>query len=146
MSEETVRTVLTDAVESPVEVGTYRGVDGVWVKADLDPRVDNSMRTTSLALTGTTVDELKVRFVATTAPRETVLEALADIEAATQPDGTVSAENHDLATGEEVWPHILYENLALSEAVSCLRAIEEKPLPTFEGTADEEAGSTNDSQ
>jgi hypothetical protein len=131
MSEETVRTVLTQTLDSPVEVGTYRGIDGVWVKVELDPRIENSTRPTSLSCSGTTVDEMKVRFVASTADRETIVETLRDLAAVTPADGEVSAENHRLSESEELWPHILYEGLALSEAVTCLRAIEREPLPTY---------------
>jgi hypothetical protein len=129
MSEETIRTVLTDALDSPVEVGAYRGVAGVWAQVELDPRTDYDQRPTSLACCGTTVRELKVRFVATTADREAVLAALRDVESVTPANGEVSAENHALSEGEELWPHILYETLALSEATSVLRAIEHEPLP-----------------
>jgi len=131
MSEETVRKVLTDALDSPVEVGEYRGVEGVWAQVEVDPRADYDQRPTSLACRGTTVRELKVRFAATTADEETVLAALHDIETATPADGEVSAENHELSAGEELWPHILYETLALSEAAAVLRAIEREPLPQF---------------
>ncbi len=131
MTEETVRQVLTDALDSPVEVGEYRGVDGIWAQVELDPRTDYDRRPTSLACRGTTVREMKVRFVATTADREAVLEALGVLEAVTPTDGKLSAENHALSEGEEVWPHILYETLALSEAASCLQAIERASLPQF---------------
>ncbi|MEF8979267.1 MAG: hypothetical protein V5A39_10410 [Haloarculaceae archaeon] len=131
MTEETVRKVLTQALDSPVEVGSYRGIDGVWAKVNLDPRIENSTRPTSLSCSGTTVDEMKVRFVATTASEEAVLEMLRDLEAVTPASGEVSAENHRLSEGDELWPHILYEELALSEAVKCLRAIETEPLPTY---------------
>jgi hypothetical protein len=57
-NEETVWQVLTERVDSPVEVGTYRGVDGVWATVELDPRIDNSMRPTSLSCTGSAVDEI----------------------------------------------------------------------------------------
>jgi hypothetical protein len=131
MSAETVRNVLVDRLDSPVEVGTYRGVEGIWAKIELDPRIENDMRPTSLACTGTTVDEMKVRFVATTADRERVVDALADLEGRTPAEGEVSAENHDLSDDDELWPHILYTNLALSEAARCLRIIEAEPLPTY---------------
>jgi hypothetical protein len=131
MSEETVRNVLTEALDSPVEVGSYRGIDGVWAKVELDPRIVNSTRPTSLSCSGTTVDEMKVRFVATTADRESVVGTLADLEAVTPARGEVSAENHRLSERDELWPHILYEGLALSEAVRCLRAIENESLPTY---------------
>lgn len=131
MTEETVRTVLRQALDSPVEAGSYRGIDGVWAKVELDPRIENSTRPTSLSCSGTTVDEMKVRFVATTADEEAVIETLRDLEAVTPASGEVSAENHTLSAGEELWPHILYEGLALSEAVKCLRAIEKEPLPTY---------------
>ncbi len=131
MSEETVRSALTDALDSPVEVGEYRGVEGVWAQVEIDPRADYEQRPTSLACRGTTVRELKVRFVATTADEETVLAALRDLEAATPADGEVSAENHTLSADDELWPHILYTNLALSEAASVLGTIESEPLPRF---------------
>jgi hypothetical protein len=131
MDEETVQQVLADRIDSPIEVGSYRGIDGVWVKVRLDPRIDNTMRPTSLSLSGATVNEMKVRFVATTADCEAVLDALADIEAETPADGEVSAENHELSEGEELWPHIYYENLALSEAAECLARIESADLPTY---------------
>jgi len=133
MDEETVRRVLTDHVNSPVEVGTYRGVDGLWAKVELDPRIDNSMRPTSLSCSGSVVDEMKVRFVATTAPKAAVLATLRDIEAKTHVEGAVSAENHELSEGEELWPHIYYEGLALSEAAKALSVIEGEDLPTYEG-------------
>ena len=129
MSEETIRQALTEALDSPVEVGEYRGVEGVWAQVEIDPRTDYENRPTSLACRGTTVRELKVRFVATTADREGVLAALENIESGTPVDGEVSAENYELSAGEELWPHILYETLALSEATSVLRAIEHEPLP-----------------
>jgi len=132
MDEETVRRVLTDHVNSPVEVGTYRGVDGVWAKVELDPRIDNSMRPTSISCSGSVVDEMKVRFVATTAPKSAVIETLRAMEAETNADGEVSAENHDLAEGQELWPHIYYEDLALSEAAKVLSVIEGEDLPTYE--------------
>ena len=132
MNEETVRRVLTDHVDSPVEVGSYRGIDGVWAKIELDPRIDNSMRPTSLSLTDAVVDEMKVRFVATTAPEVAVIETLAAIEAKTPADGDVSAENHELSEGSELWPHIYYENLALTEAAECLEIIENEDLPVYE--------------
>jgi hypothetical protein len=131
MSEETVRSVLTDRLDSPVEVGTYRGVDGVWANVRLDPRIDSSMRPTSLSLTGTVVDEMKVRFVATDAAKERVLATLSELEALTDADGEVTAERHDLADDDERWPHIFYENLALSEVVSVLETLEDEPLPTY---------------
>jgi hypothetical protein len=131
MDEQTVRRVLADHVESPVEVGSYRGIDGLWVKIDLDPRIENTMRPTSLSLSGATVEEMKVRFVATTAAQETVVDALTDIEALTPAEGEVSAENHELSAADELWPHIFYENLALSEAADCLETIEDEPLPTY---------------
>ncbi len=131
MSEETIRQVLTDTLDSPVEVGEYRGVEGVWAQVEVDPRADYEERPTSLACRGTTVRELKVRFVATTADEGTVLSALRDVESATPAVGEVSAENHALSAGEELWPHILYTDLALSEAASVLRAIEREPLPRF---------------
>ncbi|MEF8854451.1 MAG: hypothetical protein V5A24_03005, partial [Haloarculaceae archaeon] len=129
MSADTVRKALESQLESSVEVGTYRGVEGVWAKVELDPRIDNSMRPTSLACEGTVVEEMKVRFVATTAPRATVVETLSELESLTPAAGEVSAENHDLAEGEELWPHIRYEHLALSEAAKCLATIEAEPLP-----------------
>ena len=132
MAEETVRSVLEHHLDSPVEVGTYRGVAGVWAKIDLDPRIDNSMRPTSLALDGTTVEEMKVRFVATTADEATVRAKLSALEALTPAAGEVSAENHDLAADDEVWPHIFYETLALSEAASVLATLEAEQLPAFE--------------
>ena len=131
MNEETVRRVLAEHIESPVEVGSYRGIEGLWVKVRLDPRIENTMRPTSLSLSGATVDEMKVRFVATTADRDVVMDALADIEALTPSDGEVSAENHELSEADELWPHIYYENLALSEAADCLEIIEDEPLPTY---------------
>jgi len=131
MSEETVRSVLTDALDSPVEVGEYRGVEGVWAQVEIDPRADYEQRPTSLACRGTTVRELKVRFVATTAAEEAVLAALRDLEAVTPADGEVSAENHTLSADDELWPHILYRDLALSEAASVLGTIEREPLPRF---------------
>jgi hypothetical protein len=131
MSEETIRNVLRQALDSPVEVGSYRGIDGVWAKIELDPRIENSTRPTSLSCTGTTVDEMKIRFVAATTDEETILGTLRDLEAITPADGEVSAENHTLSAGEELWPHILYEGLELPEAVQCLRAIEREPLPTY---------------
>ena len=137
MNEETVRRVLTDHVDSPVEVGSYRGIDGVWAKIDLDPRIDNSMRPTSLSLTDAVVDEMKVRFVATTAPEAAVMETLTAIEAKTPADGEVSAENHELSEGSELWPHIYYEDLALSEAAKCLEIIEEEDLPVYGNGEDE---------
>jgi hypothetical protein len=117
-----------------VEVGTYRGVDGVWAKVELDPRIDNSMRPTSLSCSGSVVEEMKVRFVATTAPKSAVVETLGAMEAKTPADGEVSAENHDLADGEELWPHIYYEDLALSEAAACLEIIENEDLPVYEAS------------
>jgi len=131
MSEQRVRSVLTDTLDSPVEVGEYRGVEGVWAQVEIDPRADYDQRPTSLACRETTVRELKVRFVATPADEETVLAALRDIETATPADGEVSAENHELSAGEKLWPHILYEDLTLSQAASVLRAIEQEPLPRF---------------
>ena len=131
MNEETVRRVLSEHVDSPMEVGSYRGIEGIWVKIDLDPRIENTMRPTSLSLSGATVEEMKVRFVATTADPERVLADLADIEALTPADGEVSAENHDLSAADEFWPHIFYENLALSEAGDCLEIIEDEPLPSY---------------
>jgi hypothetical protein len=131
MSAETVRKALTGKFDSPVEVGTYRGVDGVWAKVELDPRIDNSMRPTSLACDGTTVEEMKVRFVATTAARATVLATLEDLAALTPAAGEVSAENHDLSAADELWPHIRYEGLALSEAATCLAILEAEPLPAY---------------
>ncbi|PSQ32550.1 hypothetical protein BRD09_03235 [Halobacteriales archaeon SW_10_68_16] len=131
MSEERIRQVLTDRLDSPVEVGEYRGVEGVWAQVEIDPRANYEERPTSLACRGTSVRELKVRFVAATAEEATVLSALRDIEAVTPADGGVSAENHALSEGEELWPHILYEDLPLSEAASVLRAIEREPLPRF---------------
>jgi hypothetical protein len=131
MSAETVRKVLENRLESPVEVGTYRGVEGVWAKVELDPRIDNSMRPTSLACDGTTVEEMKVRFVATEADEDVVLEALEALAAKTPAAGEVSAENHDLSEGEELWPHILYEHLALSEAAKVLATLEAEPLPSY---------------
>jgi hypothetical protein len=131
MNEETVRRVLSEHVDSPMEVGSYRGIEGIWVKIDLDPRIENTMRPTSLSLSGATVEEMKVRFVATTADSERVLADLADIEALTPADGEVSAENHDLSAADEFWPHIFYENLALSEAADCLEIIEDEPLPSY---------------
>lgn len=136
MNEETVRRVLTDHVDSPVEVGSYRGIGGMWAKIHLDPRIDNSMRPTSLSLTDAVVDEMKVRFVATTAPETAVVETLGAIEAKTPAAGAVSAENHDLSEGSELWPHIYYENLALSEAAACLERIESEDLPVY-GTVEE---------
>jgi hypothetical protein len=131
MNEETVRRVLAEHIDSPVEVGSYRGIDGMWVKVRLDPRIENTMRPTSLSLSGATVDEMKVRFVATTAEKDAVMAALAEIEALTPADGEVSAENHELSEADELWPHIYYENLALSEAADCLEIIEDEPLPTY---------------
>jgi hypothetical protein len=131
MNEETVRQVLAEHVDSPVDVGSYRGIDGVWVKVRLDPRIENTMRPTSLSLSGATVDEMKVRFVATTAEKQLVIDALTEIESLTPSDGEVSAENHDLSEANELWPHIYYENLALSEAADCLGIIEDEPLPTY---------------
>ncbi|MEF8785069.1 MAG: hypothetical protein V5A45_03985 [Haloarculaceae archaeon] len=132
MNEETVRTVLAEHVDSPIEVGSYRGIDGVWVKIRLDPRIENTMRPTSLSLSGPMVDEMKVRFVATTAGKDTVMDALASIEELTPADGEVSAENHELSEVDELWPHIYYEKLPLSEAAKCLGIIEDEPLPTYE--------------
>jgi hypothetical protein len=132
MNEETVRAVLAEHVDSPIEVGSYRGIDGVWVKIRLDPRIENTMRPTSLSLSGPMVDEMKVRFVATTAEKATVMDALASIEELTPADGEVSAENHELSEADELWPHIYYENLPLSEAANCLGIIEDEPLPTYE--------------
>ena len=134
MNEETVRRVLAEHIDSPVEVGSYRGIDGMWVKVRLDPRIENTMRPTSLSLSGATVDEMKVRFVATTAEKDAVMAALAEIEALTPADGEVSAENHELSEADELWPHIYYENLALSEAADCLEIIEDEPLPTYRET------------
>ncbi len=131
MSGETIRTVLAEALDSPVEVGEYRGVEGVWAQVEIDPRADYERRPTSLACRGAAVRELKVRFVATTADEEAVLAALREVEAATSADGEVSAENHTLSAGEELWPHVLYTDLALSEAASALRTIEGDPLPRF---------------
>ena len=131
MSADTVRDVLEGRLDSPVEVGTYRGVDGIWAKVELDPRIDNDMRPTSLSCSGTTVDEMKVRFVATTGDKETVFAALAHLEARTPAPGEVSAENHDLSADDELWPHIFYENLALSEAGRCLEVLEAEPLPNY---------------
>ena len=131
MSEAIVRKVLTRELDSPVEVGTYRGADGVWAKVELDPRIDDSMRPTSLALDGTTVEEMKVRFVATAAAEETVLAALAELEALAPAEGEVSAENHELSAADEVWPHIYYEGLALSEAAKILATLEAEPLPAY---------------
>lgn len=131
MSAETVRKILTRTLDSPVEVGTYRGVEGIWAKVELDPRIDNSMRPTSLACTGTAVDEMKVRFVATTADSAAVVETLAELEALTPADGEVSADNHELSATDELWPHIFYEDLALSEAVACLEVLEDEPLPSY---------------
>ena len=136
MNEETVRRVLAEHIESPIEVGSYRGIDGLWVKIRLDPRIENTMRPTSLSLSGSMVDEMKVRFVATTADRDVVMDALAEIEALTPSDGEVSAENHELSEDDELWPHIYYENLALSEAADCLEIIEDEPLPTYRETAE----------
>jgi hypothetical protein len=138
MNEETVRRVLTDHVDSPVEAGSYRGIGGIWAKVDLDPRIDNSMRPTSLSLTGSVVDEMKVRFVATTAPEAAAIETLSAIEELTPADGEVSAENHELSDGEELWPHIYYEDLALSEAATCLEIIEDEDLPVYERTGEPE--------
>lgn len=131
MTVDTIRRVLTDAIDSPVEAGEYRGVDGVWAQVELDPRTDYAERPTSLACSGTTVREMKVRFVATTADRETVLGALADVEAVTPVEGDISAKDHALSEGDQLWPHILYEDLSLSTAAACLRAIEREPLPKF---------------
>jgi hypothetical protein len=131
MGEKTVRQVLGDALDSPVEVGEYRGVEGVWAQVEVDPRADYEHRPTSLACHGTTVRELKVRFVATTADEGAVLAALQEVEAVTPADGEVSAENHTLSTDDELWPHILYTDLALSTAASVLQAIEREPLPRF---------------
>jgi len=131
MSEETVREVLTDRLDSPVEVGSYRGIGGLWAKVELDPRIENSMRPTSLSLDGTLVEEMKVRFVATTAAGETVREHLHDLEASTPAEGLVAADDHDLADGDELWPHIYYEGLALSEAARCLEILEAEPLPSY---------------
>lgn len=131
MNEETVRNVLTQHVDSPVEVGSYRGIDGIWAKVELDPRIDNSMRPTSLTITGSVVEEMKVRFVATTADEAAVIETLSAIEETTPAEGEVSAENHELSEGDELWPHIFYENLALSEAAKCLERIEAADLPTY---------------
>jgi hypothetical protein len=136
MNEETVRRVLAEHIESPIEVGSYRGIDGLWVKIRLDPRIENTMRPTSLSLSGSMVDEMKVRFVATTADEDVVMDALAEIEALTPSDGEVSAENHELSEDDELWPHIYYENLALSEAADCLEIIEDEPLPTYRETAE----------
>ncbi|MFT4923864.1 MAG: hypothetical protein ACI8XM_003096 [Haloarculaceae archaeon] len=132
MSAETVREVLAQHVDSPIEVGTYRGVEGVWAKIDLDARIDNSMRPTSLTCTGTVVDEMKVRFVATTAEKDCVLEKLAEIEAPTPADGEVSAEDHDLSGDDELWPHIYYEELSLTQAAKVLSIIEDQPLPVYD--------------
>jgi hypothetical protein len=131
MSAETTRRVLTEALDSPVEVGEYRGVAGVWAQVAIDPRADYGRRPTSLACRQTTVRELKVRFVATTADEDRVLAALHDLEAVTPAEGEVSAANHTLSADEELWPHILYTDLALSEAASVLQAIEQEPLPRF---------------
>lgn len=131
VSVETVRKTLQDRLESPVEVGSYRGVEGTWAKVELDPRIDNDMRPTSLSLTGTTVDEMKVRFVATTGDRETAVAALSRLESRTPATGVVSAENHDLSESDEFWPHIFYENLTLSEAVRCLEVLEGEALPGY---------------
>lgn len=131
MSEETVRAVLHSRLDSPTEVGSYRGVEGTWAKVELDPRIENDMRPTSLSCTGTTVDEMKVRFVATTGDPETATAALSRLEARTPARGAVSAENHDLSAADEYWPHIFYESLALSEAVECLEVLESEPLPTY---------------
>jgi len=131
MHESTVQTVLAEHIDSPIEVGSYRGIDGVWVKIRLDPRIDNSMRPTSLALSGSVVDEMKIRFVATTADKAAVVAELAEIEALTPAEGTVSAENHDLSAVDELWPHIYYEDVALSAAADCLGIIEDEPLPTY---------------
>ena len=136
MNEETVRRVLEEHIDSPIEVGRYRGIDGLWVKIRLDPRIENTMRPTSLSLSGATVDEMKVRFVAATADRESVMEALADIEALTPADGEISAENHELSAADEFWPHIYYETLSLSEAADCLEIIEDEPLPTYRRPAE----------
>ena len=131
MNADTVRKVLTQALDSPVEVGEYRGIDGVWATIGLDPRIENSTRPTSLSCSGSTVDEMKVRFVATTADEEAVVETLRNLEALTPAEGDVSAENHTLSADDELWPHILYEQLALSEAAKVLQAIEDEPLPTY---------------
>ena len=131
MSVDIVRETLQERLESPVEVGSYRGVEGTWAKVHLDPRIDNDMRPTSLSLTGTTVDEMKVRFVATTGDRETAVAALSRLESRTPATGEVSAENHDLSESEEFWPHIFYEDLTLSEAVRCLEVLETETLPAY---------------
>ncbi len=131
MNEETVRRVLSEHIDSPIEVGSYRGIDGVWVKIRLDPRIENTMRPTSLSLSGSLVEEMKVRFVATTAEEGVVISALADIEALTPAEGEVSAENHELSEDDELWPHIYYENLPLSEAANSLGIIEDEPLPNY---------------
>jgi hypothetical protein len=81
---------------------------------------------------------MKVRFVATRAPEAAVMETLGAIEAKTPADGEVSAENHELSEGSELWPHIYYENLALTEAAACLEIIENEDLPVYE-TEDEDA-------
>jgi hypothetical protein len=130
MTAETVREVLNEALDCRVEVGTYRGVEGIWARIELDPRADYDQRPTSLACNATTVEEMKVRFVATTADEDAVVAALRDLEAATPATGEVSAKNHELSEDEQLWPHILYENLALSEAAAVLSAIESEPLPT----------------
>ncbi len=132
MGEDIVRRVLERELESPVEVGTYRGVEGVWAKVELDPRIDNSMRPTSLACDGTTVEEMKVRFVATTADHDAVVATLSALADTAPAAGAVSAENHELAEGDELWPHIQYEHLALSEAATVLAAIEAEQLPNYE--------------
>lgn len=131
MTAESVRRTLSDAIDSPLEVGEYRGVDGVWAQVEIDPRADYGKRPTSLACAGSTVREMKVRFVATSADRETVHDALADIEAVTPAAGEISAKNHALSEGDQFWPHVLYEDLPLSTAAACLRAIEREPLPKF---------------
>ena len=131
MSVDAVRDALERRLESAVEVGTYRGVDGIWAKVELDPRITNSMRPTSLACDGTRVEEMKVRFRATTADRDIVIATLGDLEALTPADGAVSAENHELSAADEWWPHIFYEDLPLATAVQCLVVLEGEPLPTY---------------
>lgn len=131
MGENTVRSVLERRLDSPVEVGSYRGVDGVWAKVKLDPRVEYSMRPTSLSCDGRHVTEMKVRFLASSAPAETVLATLADLESLTAEDGEVSAENHELSADDEVWPHIQYEDLDIAAAASVIATLESEPLPTY---------------
>jgi hypothetical protein len=60
------------------------------------------------------------------------MDALTSIEVLTPADGEVSAENHELSEVDELWPHIYYEKLPLSEAAKCLGIIEDEPLPTYE--------------